>query len=175
MAVYFPESNILYIHFPKTGGLSFYKVLYHSKIVYEDQGFQHDTVDMLGKRFFINKPKVVVFSREKFSWFESYHRWRSRNIAKFDLPGSNENWHPKWAIEELYDPDFNTFMSNVEMIYPQYYEHLCDRYYNPPTFDMTIYPFEDFENSYKDLFDKLGYEIDFENYPKSNTTRFEKI
>ena len=171
MAVYFPESNILYIHFPKTGGISFYKELSNSNLVYENCGYQHDTVDLLGKRFFINKPKVVVFSREKRDWFKSYHRWRSLNKTEFELPGGNENWHPKWVLEEMFDFDFNKFMSNVQNIYSEYYENLCNRYYNHPTFDMTIYPFEDFEKSYTDLFNRLGHEIDFKNYPKSNATK----
>ena len=174
MAVYFPDNNVMFIHFPKTGGCAFYSMIQEQKMDHVNVGDQHDTIDMLGKHYWYHKPKVFLLSREKESWFRSFHIWRCRNPEDNVYAGINDKWQPAWVLEDLFDRDYKTFRENVEKVYPKYYDHIQIKYYAHPTFDMNVLPFEDFSISYKIIFDAIGNHKPiewFDGFPKINSAK----
>lgn len=176
MAIYFRKINTVYIHFPRTGGVSLYSMLKDHKIGGETKGYQHSPVDMLGKEVWINKPKVWIFSREEESWFRSYWEWRDRNKNDdYRLPGEDaEHWHPKWVLEDLFDRDYEQFMRNIKAQFPGYYKNLCMRYYEHPTFNIQIFKFEDLAESWQQMFAELGIDKPleyFQKYPRLNSAK----
>ena len=160
MAVYFRRQNILFTHVPKTGGCFIYQILRKEKarIEKEGVGYQHSPVWLCGKEVFFKQPHVILFEREKESWFKSYHRWRQKG-RDTDIPGEPcDLWHPNWKLENIWDRDYDTFRQRVDDHYSDYHEQMMS-WYKDWQFQMTVLPFEDFDRSMAKFFDLLGYKF----------------
>jgi hypothetical protein len=148
-----------------------YQILQQASIGGETVGYQHSPANMCGKEIYFKRPHVYMWVRERESWYQSYHRWRTKT-QQHEIPGDSDLWHPKWRLEFCFDYDFDTFRANVREICPDFYEEMTKLYLNVP-FEKTVYDFSDLHETMHYFFCKLGFDpgLDFfKSYPKINAS-----
>lgn len=123
MAIYFPNSNSLFLLVPKTGTVWLQNALKNNGVYHIVLGPKelrgHGYLALYGRGF--NKIGAIV--RHPVSWHASY--WSYRN-------SKNSNWDDRWEIDRLCsDTIFESYVAKITKLLPQFTSNLYEKFVGP--------------------------------------------
>ena len=152
MSLIIKNSNLVYLHIPKTGGDFLRNIFNINKLDTIEYGHKHSSYDhfhnldnhqslgkikhYLIKKLYIKK-NLIWFStiRNPINWYESVYKYFSqRNWRSWGQSGDQANWHVMSDLNIFSDlntgpiNDFNEFIRIINNNYPGFYTQLIGKY-----------------------------------------------